>query len=137
MLLGEFVGWRGVMKRWLAALAVFTACACHVDIAAADARPPTLWQRIVSVFAPRPPVRHPASQHFDNPQKSAAVTKPAAPPPAAAPPQPAVGPDVLAALPLEPNAAAPVAPVAAVAPAETSWVAEPFPEEAQPETAAP
>jgi rare lipoprotein A len=128
------------MKRWLAALAVFTACACHVDIAAADARPPTLWQRIVSVFAPRPPVRHPASQHFDNPQKSAAVTKPAAPPPVAAPPQPAVESDVLAALPPEPNAAAPVAAVAAVAavaPAETSWVAEPFPEEAQPEMGAP
>jgi rare lipoprotein A len=48
------------MKRWLAALAVFAACACHVDIAAADTRPPTLWQRIVSVFAPQPALRHPA-----------------------------------------------------------------------------
>jgi rare lipoprotein A len=48
------------MKRWLAALAVFAVCACHVDIAAADPRPPTLWQRILSVLAPRPALRHPA-----------------------------------------------------------------------------
>ena len=41
------------MKRWLAAVAVLAACACHVDIAAADTRSPTLWQRIVSVFAPQ------------------------------------------------------------------------------------
>jgi rare lipoprotein A len=59
------------MKRWLAALAVFAACACHVDIAAADIRPPTLWQRIVSVFAPRPALRHPAP-------KVVAAAKPAA-----------------------------------------------------------
>jgi rare lipoprotein A len=66
------------MKRWLAALAVFAACACHVDVAAADTRPPTLWQRIVSVFAPRPAIRHPAGQHFgDAAQKTAAPTKPA------------------------------------------------------------
>jgi rare lipoprotein A len=124
------------MKRWLAALAVFAACACHVDIAAADTRPPTLWQRIVSVFASRPPVRHPAGQHFDSPQKTAAVAKPAeaAPAPAAVPAQPAVEPDVVAALPPEPDAAAPAAPPA---PVEASWVAEPFPEEAQPEVATP
>ena len=65
------------MKRWLAAVAVFAACACHVDIAAADTRSPTLWQRIVSVFAPRPVIRHPAGQHAgDNAQKAVAAAKP-------------------------------------------------------------
>src|SRR5271165_2766199 len=116
------------MKRWLAALAVFAACACHVDIAAADTRPPTLWQRIVSVFAPRPPLRHPAGQHFDNPQKAAAVAKPAEAPPAAAPPpRPAGEQAELAALPPEAD------PTTPAVPAETSWVTEPFPEAAQPE----
>jgi rare lipoprotein A len=116
------------MKRWLAALAVFAACACHVDIAAADTRPPTLWQRIVSVFAPRPPVRHPAGQHFDNPQKAAAA-KPAEAPATALPPQPTAEQVKLAALPPESNPPPPAAP------AETSLVAEPFPEAAQPEVA--
>jgi rare lipoprotein A len=69
------------MKRWLAALAVFAVCACHVDIAAADTRPPTLWQRIVSVFAPRPPIRHPAP-------KVVAAAKPATEAPAATGVQP-------------------------------------------------
>ncbi len=120
------------MKRWLAALAVFAACACHVDIAAADTRAPTLWQRIVSVFAPRPPIRHPAGQHFDNPQKAAAVAKPAEAPPAAGPlPQPAGEQAQLAALPPEADPTTPAAPV------ETALVAEPFPEEAQPEPAQP
>ena len=71
---GNLWGGGGVMKRWLAAVAVFAACACHVDIAAADTRAPTLWQRIVSVFSPRPP--HPSScgQHLaDNPQTAAAT----------------------------------------------------------------
>jgi rare lipoprotein A len=78
------------MKRWLAALAVFAACACHVDIAAADTRPPTLWQRILSVLAPRPAIRHPAGQHFpDSTQKTAATTKLTEPSPGAGtPPQP-------------------------------------------------
>jgi rare lipoprotein A len=121
------------MKRWLAALAVFAACACHVDIAAADTRPPTLWQRIVSVFAPRPPIRHPAGQHFDNPQKAAAVAKPAEAPPAAGPPpQPAGEQAKLASLPPEAHPTTPAAPV------ETSLVAEPFPEAAaEPEPAQP
>jgi rare lipoprotein A len=120
------------MKRWLAALAVLAACACHVDIAAADTRPPTLWQRIVSVFAPRPPVRHPAGQHFDNPQKAAAVAKPAEAPPAAGPlPQPTGEQARLAALP---PAADPTTPAAFV---DTSLVAEPFPEAAQSEPVQP
>jgi rare lipoprotein A len=115
------------MKRWLAALAVFAACACHVDIAAADTRTPTLWQRIVSVFAPRSPIGHPAGQHFDNSQKAAAVAKPAQAPAAAGPPpQPAGEQAQLAALAPEAD------PTAPAAPEETSWVAEPFPEAAQP-----
>jgi peptidoglycan lytic transglycosylase len=79
------------MKRWLAALAVFAACACHVDIAAADTRSPTLWQRIVSVFAPRPAIRHPSGPHLaDSAQKAAATAKPTeVSPGAGAPPQPA------------------------------------------------
>jgi rare lipoprotein A len=118
------------MKRWLAALAVFAACACHVDIAAADTRPPTLWQRIVSVFAPRPPIRHPAGQHFDNPQKPTAATKPAeASPAAGTPPQSAAEQAQLAAPRPEAD------PTTPAAPAETSLVAEPFPEAAQPEVA--
>jgi rare lipoprotein A len=116
------------MKRWLAALAVFAVCACHVDIAAADTRPPTLWQRIVSAFAPRPPIRHPAGQHFDNPQKAAAVVKPAQAPPAAGPPPQGAGEQAqLAALAPEAD------PTPPAAPKETSWVAEPFPEAAESE----
>ncbi len=118
------------MKRWLAALAVFAVCACHVDIAAADTRPPTLWQRIISVFAPRPPIHHPADPHLDSPQKAAAVAKPAEAPPApGTAPQPAGEPAQLAALPPEAGPTAPAAPV------ETSLVAEPFPAAAQPEVA--
>jgi rare lipoprotein A len=115
------------MKRWLAALAVFAACACHVDIAAADTRPPTLWQRIVSVFAPRPAIRHPAGQHFgDAAQKTAATAKPAteASAPAASPLQPSAPLEQLAALPPESN------PAAAAVPVETSS-APPLPETAQ------
>jgi rare lipoprotein A len=111
------------MKRWLAALAVFAACACHVDIAAADTRPPTLWQRIVSVFAPRPTIRHPAGQHLDNAPKTAAAAKlTEAPPVAVAPPRPAGEPEQLAALPLESDPAPPATPVEALP------IAEPSPE---------
>jgi rare lipoprotein A len=118
------------MKRWLAALAVFAACACHVDIAAADTRPPTLWQRIVSVFAPpRPPIRHPAGQHFDNPQKATVAKPTEAPAAAGTPSQAANEPTQLAALPPAADPATPATPV------ETSWVSEPFPEAAQPEVA--
>jgi rare lipoprotein A len=114
------------MKRWLAALAVFAACACHVDIAAADTRPPTLWQRIVAVFAPRPPIRHPAGPHFDNPQKAAVASKPAEAPAMATPPQPAVEPVELAALPRESHAAPPAAPVETLSVVDRSLaIAEP------------
>jgi rare lipoprotein A len=112
------------MKRWLAALAVFAACACHVDIAAADPRPPTLWQRIVSVFAPRPPIRHPAGQHLDNAPKTVAAAKPTeAPPVAATPPQPAGEPEQLAALPPEADPAPPAIPVEASPAVEPSAAA--------------
>ena len=120
------------MKRWLAAVAVVVACACHVDIAAADTRSPTLWQRIVSVFAPQAAIRHPAGQHFDNPQKAAAAAKPVeAAPAVGAPPQPANKAVELAALPPAADPTSPTAPV------ETSLVAEPFPEAAQPQVAQP
>ncbi len=120
------------MKRWLAAVAVVVACACHVDIAAADTRSPTLWQRIVSVFAPQAAIRHPAGQHFDNPQKAAAVAKPVeAAPAVGAPPQPANKAVELAALPPAADPTSPTAPV------ETSLVTEPFPEAAQPEVVQP
>ena len=97
------------MKRWLAAVAVFAACACHVDIAAADTRAPTLWQRIVSVFAPRPVIRHPAGQHAgDNAQKAVAAAKPTTEAPPAseasgAPPQLSEPRRELAALEPEPE----------------------------------
>jgi rare lipoprotein A len=105
------------MKRWLAAVAVFAACVCHVDIAAADTRSPTLWQRIVSVFAPRPVIRHPAGQHAgDNAQKAVAAAKPAteAPPSpeaSGAPRQRSEPPRELAALEPEPDHTAAAAPV--------------------------
>jgi hypothetical protein len=88
------------MKRWLAAVAVFAACACDVDIAAADTRAPTLWQRIVSVFAPRPAIRHPAGQHFGDAQRTVAAAKPTteASPAASTPSQPSEPPQELAAL---------------------------------------
>jgi rare lipoprotein A len=108
------------MKHWLAALAVFAACACHVDIAAAQSRSPTLWQRIVSVFAPRPPVRHPAGQHpSDDPQKVSAQAKPMEAPPAGTPPQPAGEPEQVAALAPAPD------PAPAPPPVETASGAEP------------
>jgi rare lipoprotein A len=114
------------MKRWLAALAVFAACACHVDIAAADPRPPTLWQRILSVFAPRPAIRHPAGQHFnDNAQKTVAAAKPAPEAPAAStPPQPAVQAEELEAPAPEPGPSAVAVPMIA-APMETSSASAP------------
>ncbi len=105
------------MKRWLAALAVFAACACHVDIAAADTRPPTLWQRIVSVFAPRTAIRHTAghpsdnTQNADKGQKAAAAAKPTEAPPAGSPPQPAHQPEQVAALTPAPDPAPSGAPV--------------------------
>jgi rare lipoprotein A len=114
------------MKRWLAALAVFAACACHVDIAAADTRTPTLWQRIVSVFAPRPAIRHPAGQHLDNPQKTAAKPATEASPAPSAPPQPS--PQELAAL-------APGSDPVVDEPVETSWASSPSPGTAPPPVA--
>ena len=115
------------MKRWLAALAVFAACACHVDIAAADTRPPTLWQRIISVFAPRPPIRHPAGPHFDNPQKAAVASKPAEAPAPAGTSQPAGEPVELAALPPESDAAPPAVPVETLSVVDRSLtIAEPL-----------
>jgi rare lipoprotein A len=114
------------MKRWLAALAVFAACACHVDIAAAQSRSPTLWQRIVSVFAPRSLLRHPAGQHpSDNPQKVAAQAKPTEAPPAGTPPQPAGEPEQVAALAPTPN------PAPAAPPVESALGAEPSAEAAE------
>jgi rare lipoprotein A len=126
------------MKRWLAALAVFAACVCHVDIAAADTRPPTLWQRIVSVFAPRPAIRHPAGQHLaDSPQKAAATAKPTeaslaagtAPQPSGQAPQPSSQAEQLAPSAPGPDAAPSGTPV------ETSSAAEPSPVTAQLEVA--
>jgi rare lipoprotein A len=114
------------MKRWLAAVAVFAACACHVDIAAADTRSPTLWQRFVSVFAPRPVIRHPAGQHAgDTAQKAVAAAKPTteappAPEPSGAPRQLAEPPRELAALEPEPDHTAAAAPVEMPARAEPS-----------------
>jgi rare lipoprotein A len=116
------------MKHWLAALAVFAACACHVDIAAAQSHSPTLWQRIVSVFAPRPPVRHPAGQHqSDDPQKVAAQAKPmeALPTSAGMLPQPAGEPERVAALAPTPD------PAPAAPPIETASGAEPSPAQLQ------
>jgi rare lipoprotein A len=119
------------MKRWLAAVAVFAACACHVDIAAADTRPPTLWQRIVSVFAPRPVIRHPAGQHAgDNAQKAVAAAKPTteappAPEASGAPRQLSEPRRELAALEPEPDH------IAAAAPVEMPSRAEPSPPAAQ------
>jgi rare lipoprotein A len=119
------------MKRWLAAVAVFAACACHVDIAAADTRSPTLWQRIVSVFAPRPAIRHPAGPHLaDSVQKAAAIAKPAEASPEGAPPQPADEPEQFASLARESDrvpAARPVEmlPVAASIAASAPQVASP------------
>jgi peptidoglycan lytic transglycosylase len=114
------------MKRWLAAVAVFAACACHVDIAAADTRAPTLWQRIVSVFAPRPVIRHPAGQHTgDNAQKAVAAAKPTteAPPASEAsgtPPQLSEPRRELAALEPEADHTAAAAPVEMPSRAEPS-----------------
>jgi rare lipoprotein A len=119
------------MKRWLAALAVFAACVCHVDIAAADTRPPTLWQRIVSVFAPRPAIRHPAGQHLaDSPQKAAATAKPTeASLAAGTPPQPSGQAEQVVRLAAGPDAAPSSTPV------ETSSAAGPSPATAQLEVA--
>jgi rare lipoprotein A len=101
------------MKRWLAAVAVFAACACHVDIAAADTRSPTLWQRIVSVFSARPAIRHPAAPHLaDGAQKAAATAKPTeASPGAGAPAQPAGQPEQFASLVPGSVSASPIRPV--------------------------
>jgi rare lipoprotein A len=123
------------MKRWLAAMAVFAACACHVDIAAADTHPPTLWQRILSVFAPRPPIRHPVGQHFDNAPKAAAAVKPVEAPPASATPQSAG--ETLAALPPGPDPAPTAAPPEISSAAEPSPAAEPPLTAAQPEVPPP
>jgi rare lipoprotein A len=106
------------MKRWLAALAVLAACACHVDIAAADTRPPTLWQRIMSVFVPRPAARHPAGQHLDSAQKTASKPATEAPPAADTQRQPSGEPEAVAALATESDPAeAPVETLSAAAPA--------------------
>jgi rare lipoprotein A len=123
------------MKRWLAAAAVFAACACHVDIAAADTRSPTLWQRIVSVFAPRPVIRHPAGQHAgDNAQKAVAAAKPTTEAPPASPPaSEASGPPPQLSEP--PRELAVLEPeldhTASAAPAEIPSSAEPSPPAAQ------
>jgi rare lipoprotein A len=114
------------MKRWLAAVAVFAACACHLDIAAADTRSPTLWQRIVSVFAPRPAIRHPAGQHTgDTAQKAVAAAKPVTETPPASevlgtPRQLSEPRRELAALEPEPDRTAAAAPVEMPARAEPS-----------------
>jgi rare lipoprotein A len=89
-----------------------------VDIAAADTRPPTLWQRILSVLAPRPAIRHPAGQHAnDSAQKTATAPKPATEASAGGtPPQPAGKADRLAMMSPEPDLTAVAAPVEASSP---------------------
>ncbi|MBV9970230.1 MAG: hypothetical protein JO228_09620, partial [Xanthobacteraceae bacterium] len=92
------------MKRWLAAFAVFAACACHGTMAAAETHPPTVWQRILSVFMPRPAIRHPAGEHpGEAPQGAAAAANRMEPlPGAGTPPQTAGEPEQLS--PLQPGA---------------------------------
>jgi rare lipoprotein A len=104
-----------------------------VDIAAADTRSPTLWQRIVSVFAPRPAIRHPAGPHLaDNAPKAAAAAKPTeVSPGAGAPPQPAGEPEQFASLAPESDKAPTARPV------EMPSAAEPIAVNAEPQVAPP